>query len=278
MSKTTDWLTGFRHKNVATTIAFVSGKGGVGKTSCSLKISKLLASQGKRVLLIDCDFNLSNTLIKLNLKRDNKFDDFLNKKISARSLIKRVYGFDLIPTANGSLSVFEKEQGIENILVKLIESLKESYDFILLDCPAGIEKNTLNLVNYCDERIIVVTPDKSSLTDAYSVLKILITRYENLKNCFLLNQIVNLEIYESFKNAILKTSKTFLGYEPFFLGHFPLIPLKGDDFDRVFIQEESFSMKDYELKVLNNLVDRDKVESCFSVSEQSPKSLFEEVR
>jgi flagellar biosynthesis protein FlhG len=279
MNKTTDWLNRFKASHRAKKIAFVSGKGGVGKTSCCLKLAKAIGDLKYKVLVVDCDYNLSNTLIKLGENSSDQFTRYLNKEISLRQTIRTVGQIDVLATANGSFEIFENIHCVELKIISAIEKLSPEYDFIFMDCAAGIEKENLNLASYCDERVIIVTPDRSSLTDAYSLLKILVKRYEVLENSFLLNKIESFKMYQSFKGAIDTTSSKFLQKTFPFLGYFSHVNLQGDRFNQTFLNKENSSLYQECDQIINKLIDRDcAFRSSFSESTLRKPFSFEEVR
>ena len=192
MHKTTEWLLSFssekNNKSSARSLAtdgfkpcckvsITGGKGGVGKTSIALKTAQELAKSGYRTLLIDCDSNLSNTAIKLGLPLDNKFEKLLSAEASFEEVIIQQGNFHLLPACNGSDEVFESKINFDEIIIDIIASHEHEYDYILLDCPAGLSREALTLNAYCDHRWVVVTPDKSSITDSYSLIKLLNSRF-----------------------------------------------------------------------------------------------------
>ena len=187
MNKTSMWLQSFNsekklsdhnhekyvQKLQGKTIAVTGGKGGVGKTSITLKMAKDLSAQGQKVLIIDCDSNLGNTSIKLGLPLTNMFYDLVSGSKSFDQCLYKDGNLHLLSACNGSLDLFNEQLKIEQIVTDIISCHKKDYDFIFLDCPAGISKEIMTINAYCDHRILIVTPDKSSITDSYSQIKIL---------------------------------------------------------------------------------------------------------
>ena len=171
------------------TISVASGKGGVGKTSVSVKMAKELASNGYKVLLVDCDYNLSNTQIKLGLPINNNFDDLIQGKIDFEESVVSTMGFDLLAGCNGSQFFFENEVEIDKVVIEVMAKQEAKYDFIILDCPAGINKRSLAINAYSDYRFIVINPDKSSITDSYSLIKLLMLNFGIKDNHLILNKI-----------------------------------------------------------------------------------------
>src|SRR5690606_29425158 len=197
-------------KRRARTISVTGGKGGVGKTSIALKMAKMLAKQGQKVLLIDCDTNLSNTAVKLGLPITDSFMDLVTAKKTFEECLHVDGNFHLLSACNGNLELFEKELEYDRLLIDVISAHERDYDFILLDCPAGLSKISLTLNAYSDQRIIVVTPDRSSITDSYSLMKILNTRFGVNENHLLVNKVSSLAQYQRMVRTLGETVENFL--------------------------------------------------------------------
>lgn len=214
--KRREWLQSFassqkKPDQKAVTIAVTSGKGGVGKTSISVKLAKLLAVSEKRVLLIDCDYNLSNTAVKLGLPIRSELRELLSFEKTFSECLHKEGNFHLLSGCNGDIELFESGMELDKLVVDIIASHEHEYDYIILDCPAGIQKSNLNLNAYVDNRIVVVTPDKSSITDSYSLIKILKNRYGVLENHLLVNKVSSDKQCERLVKTMCDTVEHFLG-------------------------------------------------------------------
>ena len=194
----------------AITISVSSGKGGVGKTSVALKFGLLLAGQGSKVLLVDCDYNLSNLHIKLNIRNQNSFYSLYKGEKKFNDCLFKRGNFHLLSGGNGDAELFNNVIDMDSFLIGVISRHERDYDYIILDCPAGISKEVLTLNAYCDERIVVVTPDKSSITDSYSLIKLLNLELGINSNCVLANKIVSSAQYKRIVNSISSTVDSFL--------------------------------------------------------------------
>ena len=161
---------------MARRIVITSGKGGVGKTSICANLGHKLARLKKRVLLIDVDIGLNNLDIALGVENKVVFDliDVLQGKCRAKQAIIR--DFD-----NPLLFVMPSVHTLSNInipfaeLNKLICELDESFDYILIDCPAGLDKPFERAISIANEAIVVSTPHISSLKDADKTIECLIS-------------------------------------------------------------------------------------------------------
>lgn len=155
-------------------LVITSGKGGVGKTTATVNIGAALAQSGKNVLLMDADLGLRNLDLMLGVENRIVYDvvDVLEGRCRARQAIVK-------NKSNERLALLPASQTKNKDAIKtgqmqmLINELKSSYDFILIDCPAGIEKGFCNAVEGADEAIIVCTPEIASVRDADRVAGLL---------------------------------------------------------------------------------------------------------
>jgi flagellar biosynthesis protein FlhG len=252
MHKASDWLQSFNSKNnsaknselgrasdfACTKISITGGKGGVGKTSIALKTAQELASAGFRTLLIDCDSNLSNTAIKLGLPLDNKFEKLLSAEATFEECIIHRGNFHLLPACNGSVEVFESKLNFDEIIIDIISSHEHEYDYILLDCPAGASREVLTLSAFCDHRWIVVTPDKSSITDSYSLVKLLANKFGVKENHLLVNMYQNDRQFQKVVLTLSETIENFLGIRSHILGGIMKLDVSHGEFDTFFLSEK----------------------------------------
>ncbi len=141
-------------------IGILSLKGGVGKTSSVVALGGALASFGKKVLLVDANFSAPNLGIHLNVISPEKtIHNVLNGDAKIEEAIHNLEGFDLIPA-----SVYPKKQFDPLKLKEKLKSLKNNYDFILIDSSPSLNNETLAAIVSSDELFVVTTPDYSTLT------------------------------------------------------------------------------------------------------------------
>lgn len=267
----TQWLLSQNKYNVShkksKVISIISGKGGVGKTSISLALAKTLSDDGKKVLLIDCDYNLSNAIIRLGLPLDNSFYDLICGHKKFEECIKKWNSIDLLSGCNGSIDLFSSKFNLELSIVEIIEEVRNQYDFILLDCPAGLDKVSLFLNSFSNERIVVVNPESSSITDAYSIMKILNIKYGVKSNKLLFNKVTNSKKVTKMYNGLQSTILNFLDCRVVSLGNIPY--LEGDDpFDCIFKNKAKNSTSEHFNKIVKSLTEEFRAYS-------STKNLYE---
>ncbi len=155
-------------------IVITSGKGGVGKTTTTANIGVGLAKLGKKVVLIDTDIGLRNLDVVLGLENRIVYDlvDVINGECTPKQAAikdKRFDGLFLIPAAQTK----DKDAVSVEQMKELCEKLREEYDFIIIDCPAGIEQGFKNAIAGADKALIVTTPEVSAVRDADRIIGLL---------------------------------------------------------------------------------------------------------
>jgi len=234
----------------AKTISITSGKGGVGKTSVTLKIAKLLSKKGFKTLVIDCDYNLSNTAIKLGLPLSDNFYSLITAKKSFSECLVKHDGFYLLSGCNGSLELFNESDGMERFIIDILVAHENEFDYILLDSPAGIGKENLTINAYSDHRFVVVTPDRSSLTDSYSLMKILSNKYGVGENHLIVNKISSNKQYHRIIKTLGETVDKFLCSRLKVLGGLEKKDVSVDQFDKLLLNEENCALHRNFVKVV----------------------------
>lgn len=155
-------------------IVVTSGKGGVGKTTTSANVGTALALQGKSVVLVDADIGLRNLDVVMGLENRIVYDlvDVVEGRCRLKQALikdKRFEGLFLLPAAQTR----DKDAVTPEQMKKLCDSLREEFDFIILDCPAGIEQGFKNAIAGADRALVVTTPEVSAVRDADRIIGLL---------------------------------------------------------------------------------------------------------
>ena len=155
----------------ARTIVVTSGKGGVGKTTTTANVGAALAKRGKRVVLVDADIGLRNLDLVLGLEKRIVFDlvEVIEGRCQLRQALikdKRFESLAVLPAAQTR----DKDSVTQEQMAAVVAELAESADYVLVDCPAGIEHGFRNALAGTKEAIVVTTPEVSAIRDADRVI------------------------------------------------------------------------------------------------------------
>jgi len=155
-------------------LVITSGKGGVGKTTNTANIGAGLAVLGKKVVLIDTDIGLRNLDVVMGLENRIVYDivDVVRENCRLKQALikdKRFDGLFLLPAAQTK----DKTAVSEEQMRKLCDELKEEFDFVIVDCPAGIEQGFKNAIAGAEKAIVVTTPEVSAVRDADRIIGLL---------------------------------------------------------------------------------------------------------
>ena len=155
-------------------VVVTSGKGGVGKTTTSANLGVAIAAKGKKVVMVDADIGLRNLDVILGLENRIVYDiiDVIEGHCRLRQALikdKRNENLCLLPAAQTR----DKDAINPEQMQKLCEQLREEFDYVIIDCPAGIEQGFKNAIAGADRAIVVTTPEVSAVRDADRIIGML---------------------------------------------------------------------------------------------------------
>lgn len=160
-------------------IAVTSGKGGVGKSNISVNLAIAFAQTGKNVVLIDGDLGMANVNVLLGITPKANLLDVLNKKKKMKDIILNTeHGIKIIAGANGFSTIANLTDEQRDFFAEEFTTLS-SFDIIIIDTGAGVSENVLRFIESADEAYVVTTPEPTAITDAYGLIKIIATEFNN---------------------------------------------------------------------------------------------------
>lgn len=175
--------------NKTFSLAVTSGKGGVGKTNIALNLGFALQQLGHSLVLLDADLGLANLDVLLGISPDKNLQDLIAGEDASNVAVPLVEDqFIFLPSASGVAELVEMDEDIQGVLLDKLDGLFQQYDFLLLDLGAGINPTVLSFAAMPQERIVVITPEPTSLTDSYALIKVLFTQHQVKNFHIIVNQ------------------------------------------------------------------------------------------
>ena len=172
------------------TMAITSGKGGVGKTNVVVNLALELARLGRRVLIIDADLGLANVDVVLGLNPSFTINDVINgDKSLEQVVVSGPRGVSILPAASGVAELVQLNQEEKMAILGELDNFDTDADVVLIDTAAGISDMVLYFNTAAQDRLVVVTDEPTSLTDAYALIKILHTRHQERRFRILVNNV-----------------------------------------------------------------------------------------
>ncbi|TDA69403.1 MAG: MinD/ParA family protein [Clostridia bacterium] len=201
------------------TLAVASGKGGVGKTNMVLNLALALTRMGKQVIVFDADLGLANVDVLLGLvPRYTLYEVVTGQKTLEEIVVVGPLGLRIIPGGSGiqelaNLSSVQRER-----LVSDISGADLRADIMLVDTGAGISNNVLGFLLAADEVIVVLTPEPTSITDAYGLIKVLLQQESRKVIRLVVNRVSGEAEARRTAEKINLVARRFLALQPEFLG------------------------------------------------------------
>ncbi|MCB1664312.1 MAG: MinD/ParA family protein [Pseudomonadales bacterium] len=203
-------------------IAVSSGKGGVGKTNVSVNLAIALARKGHRICVFDADTSLANVNILLNLTPEFTLEHVLNGSKRIEDILLQGPGdITIVPAASGIAEFASLSVPQQKLLLQALTTLEQQFDYLIIDTAAGISENVTTFLQSTEHCVLIVTPEPTSLTDAFALMKVMRRRHCESRIHVLTNMVDNylnsVDIYKRLSGAAsryLNADVDYLGYVP----------------------------------------------------------------
>jgi flagellar biosynthesis protein FlhG len=211
-----------KRKNVRT-IAIASGKGGVGKTNVVANLAIALRRLGKNVMVLDADLGLSNIDVLLQLAPKYNIQHVLSGEMTLKDIVvEGPLGIKILPAGSGIQELTSLDEFQRLKLLEEFDAYDGALDFLLIDTAAGISENVAFFCIAAQDIVVITTPEPTAITDAYALIKVLFTRYQEKEFRILVNLTRSSEEgFEVFRRLSIAAEK-FLNISLDYLGHIPL--------------------------------------------------------
>ncbi|NCC25088.1 MAG: flagellar synthesis regulator FleN [Deltaproteobacteria bacterium] len=211
-------------QNCPLVFSVTSGKGGVGKTNISVNLACALHKMGKRCLILDADLGLANVDVILGITPERNLFHLFHEGAKLQDiLVKTEYGFSILPAASGVSEMLALTTGQKLELLEAVDVLDRDIDFLIVDTGAGINDNVLYFNLAVQERLVVLTPEPTSLTDAYALVKVMNAKHGVDRFRILVNMVADENEAKQVYTRLYKACDHFLsGISLDFVGHVPL--------------------------------------------------------
>ncbi len=200
-------------------LAVCSGKGGAGKTTLTVNLGIALSRLGLRVCLLDADTNLANINILLRETPMYTLQDVIAGSKTLSDILISAHGISLIPSASGITGFSGLDACQQQGLLEALLQLEQRYDVILVDTAAGVQDVILSFIEAAQQSVVVVTPEPTSLTDAFSLLRMLRKRQYQQRINVVVNQAASelgaRQVFRRFATAVTR----YIGYHVAYLGY-----------------------------------------------------------
>jgi flagellar biosynthesis protein FlhG len=203
-------------------VAVTSGKGGVGKTNLSVNIGIALAKSGRRTAILDADMGLANVDILLGMFPEFNLSHVLNGEKSLTEIMMTApSGLKVIPASSGIQRMSVLNNNEQAGLIRAFSDIDNDLDVLIVDTAAGISPSVVNFARACQEIIVVVCDEPTSLADAYAYIKLLNRDYGLNGFHIITNMVQSIDQGQSLFNKLSKVTDRYLDVALQFLGAVP---------------------------------------------------------
>ncbi|MWV43531.1 AAA family ATPase [Paenibacillus sp. HJL G12] len=211
---------GISTQKTAKLITVTSGKGGVGKSNFTLNFALALQSLGKRVLVFDADIGMANIDVLMGVSAKYNLYHLLRREKRIDEIIERGPGLlSFIAGGSGMSDLFSLSQSDLDYFSEQIEGIAEEMDYIIFDTGAGLSKENFNFIHSADECLVVTTPEPTSITDAYALIKVVSAKDEKTAFKLIVNRAADEKEAIQTADKIIMAAQRFLNVQISVLGY-----------------------------------------------------------
>jgi len=201
-------------------VTIASGKGGVGKSSLALNLGIALSRQGKKPLIIDTDFGFSNIDVMLGVHAQHDLLDVIEGRCTVRQVIEKgLAGVQFISGGSGVYELLRMEPDRLMDIVGSLAELDDVADTIIFDTGAGLSEHAMRLTRAAHETILVITPEPTSMVDAYALLKMLLDQGERPQVSLVVNKVSGAREAQTVAEGFARIAEKNLSVHIHMLGH-----------------------------------------------------------
>lgn len=195
-------------------ITITSGKGGVGKTNIVANLGYALGRFGKRVLIFDADLGLGNLDVLLGITPEYNLSHVIRGEKTLDDIVVSGPGqLKILPAASGIDELTDLSKEERYLIFSQLAEFIQNYDIMLIDTAAGISSNVLYFNINADEILVVATPEPTSITDAYALMKVLSVKYDSHQFKLVVNSAANEEEADEVYRQLSLVADRFLDVE-----------------------------------------------------------------
>ena len=202
-------------------ITVSSGKGGVGKTNLSINLAIAYSMLGKNVVVLDADLGLANVNVILGIIPEYNLFNLIKKQKKMKDiLINTGYGINIIAGASGFSKIANLEEEERTSFIDEMRELSFA-DIIIIDTSAGVSNNVLAFIAAADDAVIITTPEPTAITDAYGIIKIISTEFDNpdMSIKLIVNRVKSVTEGKKVAQRVVNIAGQFLNIKVDYLGY-----------------------------------------------------------
>lgn len=200
-------------------ITITSGKGGVGKTNLTVNLALALARMNKKVAIFDADFGMANVDILLGMiPRHNMYHVVRGEKTLQDIILDGPLGVKVVPGSTGFMEMANLNSAQRRQLLKQLMKLEETVDTILIDTGAGLSKSVLGFITAAHDVLLVTNPEPTSITDAYSIAKVMGQYKLHQEVNLVLNQVRNSQEGQEVADRFSRVTQNYLQLSVNYMG------------------------------------------------------------